>query len=114
MLYLFISSFPSLWEGRYGMPTGIASLNYLSLALGSLIGAQICGPLTDAIYRKLKRRYGYANNVAGLPEFRIPLMIPAALAIPCGIFLYGWSAEAKLHFLLPNVCTVPVLFNQDP
>lgn len=103
MLYLLISSFPSLWEGRYGMATGIASLNYLSLALGSLIGAQICGPLTDAIHRRMKKRYGVADDAPGLPEFRIPLMIPASIVTPCGVFLYGWSAEAKLHWLVPNV-----------
>jgi hypothetical protein len=113
MLYLFISSFPSLWKGRYGMPTGIASLNYLSLAFGSLVGAQICGPLTDMIYRKLKRRYGYADDVPGVPEFRIPLMIPASIMIPCGIFLYGWSAEAKLYVLVPNVRFYPLLYGQS-
>ena len=112
MLYLFISSFPALWEGRYDMQTSIASLNYLSLAFGSLVGAQICGPLTDTTYRLLKKRYGYADDAPGSPEFRIPLMIPAAIITPCGIFLYGWSAEAKLHFLLPNVSPVPIFRSQ--
>jgi hypothetical protein len=45
MLYLFISSFPALWGGRYEMSTGTRSPNYLSLALSSLAGAQIAGPL---------------------------------------------------------------------
>jgi hypothetical protein len=108
MLYLLISSFPSLWEGRYNMRAGMASLNYISLALGSLIGAQICGPLTDAIYRRLKSRY----KSPGLPEFRIPLMVPASFVSSCGIFLYGWSAEAKVHWLVPNASSVYILYDR--
>ncbi|KAJ9658301.1 hypothetical protein H2201_007860 [Coniosporium apollinis] len=103
MLYLFISSFPALWEGRYGMSTSLGSLNYFSLALGSLIGAQICGPLADRIHRRMRIRYGGAENAKAVPEFRIPLMIPAASVTPCGIFLYGWAAQARLHWIVPNI-----------
>lgn len=103
MLYLLISSFPQLWEGRYGISKGLASLNYISLAGGSLVGVSICGPLTDTIYRRLKTRYGIKDDEPGRPEFRIPLMIPASIVTPLAIFLFAWSAEAKLHFLVPNV-----------
>ncbi|KAL0258812.1 hypothetical protein SLS55_006316 [Diplodia seriata] len=103
MLYLLISSFPSLWEGKYGMSKGVASLNYISLAVGSLIGAQLCGPLMDAIYRRLQKRSGAAADEAGPPEFRIPMMIPASVISPCGIFLYAWSAQAQCFWLVPNI-----------
>jgi hypothetical protein len=106
MLYLFISSFPALWVGRYGMSTGTGSPNYLSLALSSLAGAQIAGPLQDRIHRYLRKRSSGnsdANTSNGLPEYRIPLMIPATFLTPCGIFIYGWSAQAKLHWIVPNV-----------
>jgi hypothetical protein len=102
-LYLLISSFPALWEGRYGMPRGDATLNYISLAVGSLIGVYICAPATDRVYAGLKRRYAIPEDERGLPEFRVPLMVPASIITPCGIFLYGWAAEGKLHFLVPNV-----------
>lgn len=111
MLYLLISGFPPLWEGRYGMSKGPASLNYISLAAGSLIGVNICGPLTDTIYCRLKMRYGIKDNEPGVPEFRIPLMIPASFISPLGIFLFAWSAEAKVHFLVPNVSFPPLSFH---
>lgn len=107
-LYLFISSFPALWEGRYGMPKGDATLNYISLAAGSLIGVYICAPATDSVYARLKRRNGLADEDPGFPEFRVPLMVPASIATPCGIFLYAWAAEAKAHFLVPNVSRASV------
>lgn len=102
-LYLLISSFPALFEGRYGMPRGNASLNYISLAVGSLIGVHICGPSMDHVYGRLKRRSGLKDGESGLPEFRVPLMVPASILTPCGIFLFGWASEAKMHFIIPNV-----------
>ncbi|KAJ1557259.1 hypothetical protein HK096_008262, partial [Nowakowskiella sp. JEL0078] len=68
------------------------------MGLGFLVATEICAPLTDLIYKKLKVRYG-----VGLPEFRIPLMIPGAILTPIGLFLYGWSAEYHLHWIVPNI-----------
>lgn len=109
-LYLLISGFPALWEGRYGMPRGDASLNYLSLAIGSLIGANICGPVTDYMYAWLKRREGIPEDKPGRPEMRMPLMVPASIITPLALALYGWSAEAKLHFIVPNVSTANMVY----
>ena len=106
-LYLLISSFPALFEGRYGMARGTASLNYISLAVGSLLGLYVCGPGVDRLDAHLKRRRGLRDDEPGLPEFRVPLMVPASVMIPCGIFLYGWAAEARLHWIVPNV-SVPL------
>lgn len=106
MMYLIISDYPNLWTKGYGMEKGTASLNYISLALGSLIGVNICGPLTDWVYAKQKRRHGIPEADPGLPEFRIPLMIPASLITPCGILIFAWTAQYRLHFLLPNVSRI--------
>ncbi|KKY21321.1 putative mfs multidrug [Phaeomoniella chlamydospora] len=39
----------------------------------------------------------------GKPEYRLPLIIPFSLLPPIGLFLYGWSAEYRLHWIFPNV-----------
>lgn len=44
-----LSTFPLVWEGVYRMETGVASLNYLSLGVGFIIGLQICAPLIDRV-----------------------------------------------------------------
>jgi hypothetical protein len=103
MIYLVISSFPDLWEGSYGMPRGQAALNYISIALGSLVGVAICAPLTDWTYNYLKRRQNIPDSQPGKPEFRVPLMIPASIITPCGILIFAWAAQNRAYFLLPNV-----------
>ena len=30
-------------------------------------------------------------------------MLPGALVIPIGLLWYGWSAEAKLHWMMPII-----------
>lgn len=99
LMYLVLSTFPTLWENEYHESVGIGGLNYISLGVGFFMGTQICAPLQDKIYRALKKR----NNGVGKPEFRVPLMIPGAILVPIGLFWYGWSAQAHTHWILPNI-----------
>lgn len=69
LLYLVLSSFPTLWMS-YGFNTGIGGLHYIALGVGLFLGAQTCAPLQDRIYARLKKRYGV---MVGRPEFRIPM-----------------------------------------
>jgi multidrug resistance protein len=101
LMYLLLSTFPKLWETRYGESVGIAGLNYISLGLGFFLGTQICGPLQDRIFCILKAR----NKGVGKPEFRVPLMVPAAIMVPIGLFWYGWAAQAHTHWIVPNLGT---------
>ncbi|EGX52220.1 hypothetical protein TWF173_005218 [Orbilia oligospora] len=99
MLYLVLSTFPALWEGKYGQSVGIGGLNYISLGLGFFLGTQICAPINDRIYVKLSRR----NNNIGLPEFRVPLMPIGAVLVPVGLLIYGWTAQSVTHWIWPNI-----------
>ncbi len=98
-MYLVLSTFPTLWRTRYNQSVGMGGLNYISLGLGFFLGAQICAPFNDRIYRRLKKR----NNGIGKPEFRVPMMVPGAVLVPIGLFWYGWSAQQGVHWILPNI-----------
>jgi multidrug resistance protein len=99
LMYLVLSTFPGLWETGYGESVGIGGLNYIALGVGFFLGTQICAPCQDRIYRSLKAR----NNGVGKPEFRVPLMIPGAILVPVGLFIYGWSAQAHTHWIVPDI-----------
>ncbi|KAJ5265520.1 hypothetical protein N7524_006538 [Penicillium chrysogenum] len=99
LMYLVLASFPTVWEGKYGQSKGRASLNYISLGVGFVIGLQFCGRLIDIVYERLAKHYG--DN--GRPEYRLPLMIPGGLIVPTGLFIYGWTAEYKTHWIAPNI-----------
>lgn len=99
LMYLVLSTFPTLWVS-YGFSTGIGGLHYIALGLGLFLGAQVCAPLQDRIYARLKRHYGVT---VGRPEFRVPMMIPGALLMPIGLVVYGWTAQYKTHWIGPDI-----------
>ncbi|KAI9146829.1 major facilitator superfamily transporter [Paramyrothecium foliicola] len=45
VLYLVLSTYARLWTIDYRQRVGIAGLNYISIGLGFLLGAQLCAPL---------------------------------------------------------------------
>lgn len=101
VLYLVLSSFPLVWKNLYNEEPGIAGLNYISLGLGFFIGTQIAARFADKIYKNLRAK----NNNEGKSEFRVPLMFPGAAMVPVGLLIYGWSAEYKTHWIVPNIGT---------
>ncbi|GME39359.1 Lactonohydrolase [Neofusicoccum parvum] len=95
---LTIATFETMWEQRYNLPPRIASLHYASIATGLLLGSQIGGRINDRIYARLQHHYASP----GTPEFRAPLMLLSALLLPTGQLVYGWTAQARLAWPLPD------------
>lgn len=104
LVYLVISSFSALFTSPdyYGESTQIAGLNYIAMAVGYGLGSQFTSRFNDWLYRRLKKK----NGGKGVPEFRIPVMIPCAILLPVGFFWYGWSAEARLFWIMPDIGAV--------
>lgn len=100
-MYLVISSFPALWTSPsyYNFSVQIGGLHFIALAIGYGIGSQITARFNDWTYKRLKQR----NSGKGTPEFRVPVMIPCAILLPVGFFWYGWSAEARVFWLMPDI-----------
>ena len=97
--YLLLATFPAVWTELYGQSKGIGGLNYISMAVGSFIGIAINFVAIDRIYRGLKRR----NGGVGVPEFRLPTMMVGSTIITVGLFWYGWSVQARLHWIMPDI-----------
>lgn len=94
-----MASFPKVWEEKYDFEVHIASLNYLSLGIGFFIGLLLSGRLQDKLYAYLKNLY----HTDGLPEYRIPPMLLGGILSPAGLLMYGWSAYARTHWIVPNI-----------
>lgn len=98
-IYILYASIATLWTHKYHEKLDIASLHYLALGLGTAFAAEVTTHLNDKLFRCLTQR----NGGKGLPEFRIPIMIPATVILAIGLFWYGWSAEAHLFWLMPDI-----------
>ncbi|PNS19650.1 hypothetical protein CAC42_7494 [Sphaceloma murrayae] len=105
--YLLFVTITEVFEGAYGFSTGIAGLAFLGIGIGMFLGLAVFGSTSDRRMRSLKAKAeasgGSVDDVP--PEVRLELMVIAALVVPIGLFWYGWSAEKRIHFIMPIIGT---------
>ncbi|KAM6494593.1 MFS polyamine transporter [Amanita muscaria] len=99
LLYLFLTSIPSIFSNVYHESPGIAGLHYLALGIGLVGGAQINARSLDRIYIHLKNK----NGGVGEPEFRLLNTFVGSLLIPIGLFIAGWAAECHVHWIVTDI-----------
>jgi hypothetical protein len=103
ILYLLITTFSFVYTGQYGFDEGTSGLTFLPAGLGMMIGVVTFGQLTDAMVKRNK-----AAGVAHKPETRLAptLTIPSGLTLPVGLFIYGWTTDKGVHWIVPMIGVV--------
>ena len=101
-LYLFLTSFPRVFTQQYGFSTRNTGLTYIGLGIGMFLGMGMAGKGSDVLYKLLVDR----NNGNVEPEYRLPPLVISAPFVAVAFFWYGWSAEAKTHWIVPLLGTV--------
>ncbi|KAG1820299.1 multidrug resistance protein 4 [Suillus subaureus] len=99
--YLMFATFPDLFSEVYHFGTGIGGLTYIGTGVGFLTATLFGARVSDKIYIYLAAK----NGGKGKPEMRIPSLIFGSFFVPVGLFWYGWSAQAKAHFMMPIIGT---------
>jgi MFS family permease len=100
-LYVMFTTFPRVFEGQYSFSNASVGLTYLGVGVGSFFGLVFCGAISDRLVKSLTKRNGGAPK----PEYRLPAMLIGAFIVPIGLFLYGWSANDKVHWIVPIIGT---------
>ena len=100
-LYLFITTLPAVFQGQYHFTTGTVGLSYLGLGVGLMAGLGLVGGTSNRLYLKMTERNGGVYK----PEFRLPPMMFTCPLLAIAFFWYGWSAEAKVHWIVPIIGT---------
>jgi hypothetical protein len=95
ILYLLFTTFTYVFEGKYHFSSGTAGLTFIGTGVGMFAGLAFIGPSIDRIVKK-KKDAGEEMK----PEHRMPLslMLPGAIALPVGLFLYGWTTQYAVHW----------------
>ncbi|KAI1349158.1 cycloheximide resistance protein [Xylaria sp. FL0043] len=110
-LYIQFTTMTEVFQGQYGFSTQLVGLSFLGLGIGSLIGVLIYSGTSDKYIRrkaaeadKLAEETG-AEKQGMKPEYRLPLLPLGAICIPAGLFIYGWPAQYKVHWIVPIIGT---------
>lgn len=67
-----------------------------------IFGLALFSVLSD---KMLKARSGKGEMK---PEYRLPLMVYISPIMPVGFFIYGWSANAHTHWIVPILGTLVI------
>ncbi|KAI0437893.1 major facilitator superfamily domain-containing protein [Xylaria telfairii] len=98
-LYLLFTTFVFVFEGQYQFQAGPAGLAYLGIGTGFLISLVGNGLTSDYIAKK------EAKGGEIKPESRLTPMILGVLLVPIGLVWYGWTAQYKIHWIVPIIGT---------
>jgi len=96
-LYLLFTTIPKVFRENYGFTSGTVGLAYLGIGLGAIMGVVTFALISDRLMKKMSAEGGMK------PEYRLPVMMYGAPAIPVGLFWYGWSVEAHTHWIVPII-----------
>ncbi|CAK7224642.1 hypothetical protein SBRCBS47491_005619 [Sporothrix bragantina] len=100
-LYLCFTTFPAVFGDQYGFGSGASGLVTLGFGVGSTVGVIFCGGVAKRLVAYLAAR----NGTDPKPEYILPTLVVGGVCIPVGLFWYGWSAEAKTHWIVPIIGT---------
>ncbi|KAK8851990.1 cycloheximide resistance protein [Apiospora arundinis] len=111
-LYLMFTSMTEVFQQYYHFSTSLVGLAYIGLGVGSLSGVAVFSSTSDPY---IKKKAAEADAIAaetgvpreGLikPEYRLPLLPVGGIIMPVGFFIYGWTAEKQVHWIVPIIGT---------
>jgi DHA1 family multidrug resistance protein-like MFS transporter len=100
ILYLFLEAYPIVFAQYRGINMAVATLPYIGLIIGVLIGCGIVIFFEPRYNRKLKE-----NNNIPVPEQRLLPMMVGAVIFPVGLFWFAWTGNyPSIH------CKSPILY----
>lgn len=97
--HILFTTMTEIFQDKYSFSTGSASLSFLGIGVGFIIGMFGCRARLDRYVNRMKSRGGMK------PEHRLPPMVLGGLLVPISLFWYGWSIEKHTHWIAPIIAT---------
>lgn len=107
IMYLMLSTFTFVFGRQYGFSSGTVGLSYIPTGVGCMIGMALLGTQTDRIVKAK-----IARGETPVPEDRLPplMTIPLGIVIVGALFMYGWTAEYAVHWIVPMIAVALFCF----
>jgi DHA1 family multidrug resistance protein-like MFS transporter len=96
LFYMWLESFPLVFEGVYQLDSGISGLAYLGIMVGSLV---VCAAY--CLYHYLYEEGQFSPEGHIEPEQRLIPAMFGAFWIPICFFWFGWTSRSDVHWIVP-------------
>lgn len=102
IMYLLFTTFPLVYESQYGFSAGTSGLSYIPIGVGTMLGVVLFGRISDTLVKRSQ-----SSGKEYRPETRLAptFTIPFSIAMPAGLFLYGWTTEKQVHWIASMIGT---------
>ncbi|KAL1864095.1 hypothetical protein Daus18300_007875 [Diaporthe australafricana] len=100
-LYLMFTSMSEVFQKTYHFSTSITGLVFLGMGVGSMAGLAYFSATSDRYIQKMAKIEGKGMK----PEYRLRQLPVGAFLLPGGFFLYGWTAQYHVHWIVPIIGT---------
>lgn len=94
---MLFTTFTVTFENVYHFSPTIVGLSFLGLGVGQISGQLLYTFVGDNTARKHLAIGDFK------PEHRLTWMVPGAFALPIGLFIYGWTTEYKVFWIVPMI-----------
>lgn len=96
-LYIMFTTISPVFAEFYPFTTSTVGLVFFGLGVGSLLGLMYYSHTSDRALKSRSEEDGQGMK----PEYRLlPLPYGTAL-VPAGLFVYGWTAQYHIHWIVP-------------
>ncbi|KAF2741000.1 MFS general substrate transporter [Polyplosphaeria fusca] len=96
-LYLLFTTIPDVFQNTYSFEIQFTGLAYLGLGVGMFLALGIVIKYNDRSVVRHRERNGGVFE----PEMRLSTTIYFAPFMPVALFIYGWTARASVHWIVP-------------
>jgi len=104
ILYLFFGAFPLIFQKNHGFTVSQVGLTFLGLLVGMIAGVSTDPWWHKNYARLIKQREERTGEVGGSePEYRLPPAIAGAPLVTIGLFMFGWTSYASIHWIVPII-----------
>ncbi|RMZ78701.1 hypothetical protein DV737_g3770, partial [Chaetothyriales sp. CBS 132003] len=103
VIYLLFTTFNDVFEGQYHFSKSVSGLAYLGLGIALVMSVCIFGKLNARIQATHLTADG--SQKSSKPEYRLLPMIWFSPLVAVGLFIYGWTAYYKVHWIVPIMGT---------
>jgi MFS family permease len=95
VLYLTLAAIPLVFRRNHGFSLQQANAVFAAMCVGALIATPL------SIYQeKYAKRQG---KLANTPEGRLYFACVASACMPVGLFMFGWTSFAEIHWIVPAI-----------
>ena len=104
LFYLFFEAYPLIFQGVYGLSTGLSGVAFLPIIAGAFAACGIFIWYDHILESAKKRNAGWSQ----LEEYRrLPLACLAGPLCVISLFWLGWSARPGVPWIVPALAGIP-------